>query len=157
MRQRIVGLALVVVALGSSGCAEREYRCGAGPTEPITAFIVTIVTGDDGTDMNINFCYRRHSGGGDSCTLLDSPANDFESHSTGTYQINLTTPIAVGDFDRFWIHNSGGGFFELAWEIASIKLDVNLQSGARMRLYEESDIDDTLYSDESYDPVVCGY
>ncbi|NMC71117.1 MAG: hypothetical protein GYA57_13765 [Myxococcales bacterium] len=152
------GFGLWLLLAGETGCGcGPDYTCGPAPALPISAFVVTIRTGDEGTDMDIHFCYKRRSEGDYSCTLLDSPANDFEAHQTDVFQIHLSTPIAVGDLDRFRIWNSGGGFFELSWEIDSIRIDGILADGTTVMLYKETGIGDELYANESYYPERCSY
>jgi hypothetical protein len=151
------GLGLALLAAAGTGCDGGSHSCGTAPTQPITAFVVTIRTGSEGTDMDIDFCYKRVSQSDYSCTLMDSSGNDFEAGQTDVFQINLSTPIAVGDLDRFKILNTGGGFFELTWEIASIRIDGILADGTTVTLYTETEIDDDLYANEAYYPATCEY
>jgi len=88
------------------------------------------------------------------CLALDNIGDDFESGKTDTFTLSVPA-IAVGDFQEFSILNSGGGFLELSWDLAGLKLEAILESGTHHLMYDQPDVDTNLKKGESYHADQC--
>jgi hypothetical protein len=156
---RLITLLLVTGALALQAGCGAEVACGDPPDQPIQGFYVTTVTGDEPTDMNIHFCYSRKSGGGTfTCMNLDTPGNNFERGQTDHFEVPAVPPVGVGDLDTFQIKNTGGGFFELSWDIRSLIVEAILEDGSRALLAEVIWDDDlNLSKGETYTQSECAY
>jgi hypothetical protein len=146
-----------VLALGA--CDDFEAECGGAPTEPIIGFAVTTVTGDDSTNANITFCYQRRSDGSEECELLDDPfADDFEQHEVNHFQVDVASPIAAGDLERFRLKNTGGGFLgNNSWDLVGLTVEAVLQSGPTVLLLRAEEMSVNLDEGDDLDSSQCTY
>ncbi|MFN2165634.1 MAG: hypothetical protein ACK2U9_05195 [Anaerolineae bacterium] len=162
--QRMIAVIAIfaAAALGGLGCHSTCHddvaTCGQSPSEPIVGFRITITTGDEGSFSDIKFCYQRKSEDSGACWLMDKGVlyNDFQAHQTDTYTVHFD-PIAVGDFDRFWVWNDT--VIDDWWDIAAIEVTALLASGAESLLYQDDYIDCQfdIGPDEYYIPKSCDY
>jgi hypothetical protein len=145
-------------ALAVGGCHRFEPECGDAPTEAIMGFVVTTETGDNSTNANIYFCYQLESAGTANCTLLDDPlADDFSPSEVNQFEVNTTSPIAVGDLEGFSLQNRGGGFLDNDWELVGLRVEAVLASGSTVLLLSASDVSETLDEGDALDSSHCRY
>jgi hypothetical protein len=144
--------ALLGATLVLPGCGTVE--CGAVPQDAITAFQVTVGTGDDATDADIYFCITRVSDPSRDCTKLGIEGiDDFDDGSIEDYEV----PVAVdgGDLDRVWIENRGDAP-DLSvdgddWELASLRV-VAITDGGNVLLFDAQDLGLRVDEGDEYDP-----
>jgi hypothetical protein len=150
--------ACVVVALAAglpacdSGCSEADSAsCFPVPPDSITAFEVTITTGDDPTTADIYFCYARKSAPGWTCREMDNGAlyNDFAIGATDTYRIGLQTPIAPGDLEQFRIEVEPSKNHH-DWNLTSLTVVVETAGDREFAIYYDPGIDCLGSIDEGY-------
>lgn len=153
----VISVASLALVASGCGCDEHETAtCGAPPADVITDFAITIRTGSDETDADIFFCARIR-GEASSCTILDSPADDFERGATQTFFVPFGRPGT--DLTGFFIENRGNAiFFDNEWEIAGVTLVARTPT-EQVVLYDEPSItcDDNLDSGDLWAPLACGW
>lgn len=151
------GLALVVLTV--IGCDSYTPVCSAAPTEPIVGFVVTTVTGDDGTDADILFCYTLRSTALEDCTGLDEAwADDFEPHQINTFEVSATSTIEPGDFEQFLIRNTGGGILiDNSWDLVELRVAARLEDGGTAMLFETVEMSVNLDAGDTLDSSQCTY
>ena len=147
---------LATLLLLSTGCdsSPPPARCGTAPAQRIVGFVVTTITGDDGTDMDVELCYSHRRNVVDTCHELDGPGDDFEDGDTGVYELQVD-PLEVGDLGRIRIAVRGG-VLDTEWDLASLRIDVVLEGGARQLLYEQPEVETTLERGQSFVADDCG-
>jgi hypothetical protein len=156
-------LAALAAALPAcdTDCSEADSAtCFPAPNAPITAFEVTITTGDDPTTADIFFCYARKSIPGWTCREMDNGVfyNDFAKGNTDRYRIGLDDPIAPGDLEQFRIGVEESQTHH-DWNLTALTVVVDTSGDRLFAIYYDPDIDCMGSIDEgcSYWPRDCGY
>ncbi len=154
----IGAMLLGALSLLGSGCFSDtvEPTCGQAPPLPIHGFVVTTVTGENATDMDIEFCVLRKSAADYECAELDTAADNFEEWQTDTFQLSFE-PIAAGDLEAFKVRNVGGGWFESSWDMHSITVQAVLAEGEPVLLYQAENVDVNIEEGEAYHMDDCTF
>jgi len=157
---------LLVIAAGTlpgcdTGCSESDSAtCFAAPNDAITAFEVTITTGDDPTTADIFFCYARKSVPGWTCREMDNGVfyNDFAIGATDRYRIKLSNPIAPGDLEQFRVGVEDSQSHH-DWNLTALTVVVETAGGGEYAIYYDPEIDCMGSIDEGYSywPRSCPY
>jgi hypothetical protein len=150
---------LLTSACGIECSMYENAICGQAPVDPIEEFEVTITTGDEGTDRDVDLCLNWSDGDRRCITLDELLRDDFERWETDTYTENPGRLTEAGDLLFFEIHLEGGGVFDTSWEIVALTLVGILENGDTWLLYDEQQIEcgKTIEAGESYRPMPCEY
>ena len=132
--------------------------CGSAPDEAIESFLVTVHTGDEGTDADIDFCVTRVSDASRDCRELGSElADDFDPRTIEDCVIDIA--VDAGDLGRVWIQNRGGAsdlsMDGNSWMLEGVSITANTASGSTL-LSDESDMTELLLAADSYEPA-CSF
>ena len=142
-------------------CSEADSAtCFPAPNDSITAFEVTITTGDDPTTSDIFFCYARKSVPGWICREMDNGElyNDFAKGATDRYRFGVDPAIAPGDLEQFRI-----GMDESEnhhdWNLTALTVLVETAGDRQFLIYTDSDINcpNSIDEGKSYWPRSCPY
>lgn len=109
LRTLAIGFAWIA---GASGCVQEEE---------VYAMRALVVTGDEGTDGNVELCWTIH--GRDECHDLSSKANDFEAGMHQTFDVEPDRRWSVTEKpDAVWLTYSAGLSIGDRWQLAEVSV-----------------------------------
>jgi hypothetical protein len=143
-------------------CSEADSAtCFPAPNDLITAFEVTITTGNDPTTSDIFFCFARKSAPGWDCREMDNGElyNDFSIGATDRYRFELSDdPVAPGDLEQFRIGMDSSDYHH-DWNLTALTVVVQTPGDHQYLIYTDDDIDcgGSIDEGKSYFPRSCPY